>query len=360
MIVLHTSGSASTFRERFEPKHRASRRLGFTMIELLVVLAVMALLLSLVVPAVMSARGSARRLDCENRLRQFGVALHGFESSHKHLPVGTIFRDVRSYGTEWVSAQVQLLPYLEQAAAFEELTTKPRYGRLGPEMTLQLAVFHCPDEPVATGVSYRTCSGRHAAFYDFGNEKHQGTLASGFGALPGTSSMKPLRMADVRDGLSQTAAMSERTISPDPDRGFNPKTDVWFSGAGDLGFDLDLRTTDDAVNVCRALVDTPQSSFSKFAGRNVVEAGFGFTAYNHALPPNSAVVDCAMDSLSTSLDHAWLDRPTKAVVGARSNHFDRSVSLLLMDGSVRLVSPNVDLEAWRALASRQDADVALE
>lgn len=342
------------------PINRQVERSGFTIVEILVVIGIIGVLVSLILPAVMSARGAARRLECESRIRQFGLALHNFESNHGHLPYGTIFRDLESGGTDWISTQVQLLPHLEQSAAFQKLTSGPRLGLTGPEMTLRIPVFHCPDEPVAVGVSYRTCSGAHAGYYDYPYDQHRGTLSTGFGALPGSCSLKPIRMADIQDGLSQTAAMSERTISPGPGSAFDRHHDVWFSAVSTLGFDVDQRTTDEAVNVCKSLTGTPTSSYSPFAGRNVIEDGFVYTAYNHALPPNSSIPHCTMGVLALPPAHAWLTTGTAAVVGARSNHHDRTVCVLLMDGSVRVVTPEVDLAAWRALASRQDGDRALE
>jgi len=293
-------------------------------------------------------------------MRQFGIALHNFESSHRCLPYGTTFADFDSYGTEWISTQVQLLPHLDQMTAFQKLTSGPRVGLNGLEMTLKIPVFHCPDEPVPVGISYRTCTGSHAGYYDFPSDNYSGTLSRGYGALPGTCSLKPIRMADIRDGLSQTVAMSERTISSNSTGEFDRTTDVWFSGAFALGFKIDSNSIDDSVNVCRALTGTTTSSYSPFAGRNIIESGVVYTAYNHALPPNSSIADCAMDGLSGSPGDSWGRVGTLGVVGARSRHHDRSVCVLLMDASVRMISPEVNLETWRAMATRQDVDSVLE
>src|SRR5262245_51082859 len=72
------------------PYERAVSRTGFTLIELLVALAIVGILISLLLPAVQSARASARRLTCTNQLRQLGLALHIYHDSHRCFPPGSL------------------------------------------------------------------------------------------------------------------------------------------------------------------------------------------------------------------------------------------------------------------------------
>ena len=83
-----------------------SRR-GFTLVELLVVIAIIGLLVALLIPAVQSARGAARRIQCTNNLKQIGLALQNHHDAVRTLPLGAALTE----GAMW-SAFV--LPYMEE------------------------------------------------------------------------------------------------------------------------------------------------------------------------------------------------------------------------------------------------------
>src|SRR2546425_2372083 len=90
---------------------RAGR--GFTLIELLVVISIIAVLISLLLPAVQAAREAARRIQCTNNLKQIGIAMHGYHGSVAVFPQG-----VGEAGWNHWSATVMLLPYLEQSPLY--------------------------------------------------------------------------------------------------------------------------------------------------------------------------------------------------------------------------------------------------
>jgi prepilin-type N-terminal cleavage/methylation domain-containing protein len=105
-----------------------TRRPGFTLIELLVVIAIIAILIALLLPAVQQARESARRTQCKNNLKQFGLALHNYHD------VFGVFCNAKGgtsgYGDasrldgnyERRTGFIALLPYLEQAALYSQIT----------------------------------------------------------------------------------------------------------------------------------------------------------------------------------------------------------------------------------------------
>src|SRR5262245_56195175 len=96
---------------------------GFTLIELLVVIAVISVLAALLLPAVQSARESARRVQCASNLKQLGLAAHNYHGTWNCLPMGNDFKPMPAWGdwTDNASAHVRLLPYLEQANLFDRI-----------------------------------------------------------------------------------------------------------------------------------------------------------------------------------------------------------------------------------------------
>lgn len=91
---------------------------GFTLIELLVVIAIIAVLIALLLPAVQQAREAARRSQCKNNLKQFGLGLHNYHDTYQMFPIGGAGAFNNS---PYVGFQVRLLPYVDQAPLFNQL-----------------------------------------------------------------------------------------------------------------------------------------------------------------------------------------------------------------------------------------------
>ncbi len=144
--------------------HRKPERGGFTLIELLVVISIIAVLMSLLLPAIQNAREAARRMECSNNMRNVNVALHAFATSNNgRLPYSLtdvtdpasmklVFSngsttDVR--GAPWT---VQLLPFIEQQGLFDRLQTSTNVSHPSdPNSTTNLGltaiqVYNCPDD----------------------------------------------------------------------------------------------------------------------------------------------------------------------------------------------------------------------
>ena len=136
-----------------------SKRAGFTLVELLVVIAIIGVLMGLLLPAVQSARESARRLQCGNNLKQIALALHGYHNAYETLPPGWLWSPPsdNSGGSSWAWS-VFVLPHLEQDTLFTKLQVSN--GELvpppGSPTDLTLSVFVCPaDAGPAMNIRFR-------------------------------------------------------------------------------------------------------------------------------------------------------------------------------------------------------------
>lgn len=100
-------------------EHREKRRssAGFTLVELLVVISIIGILIALLLPAVQSAREAARRVTCENNLRQLGLAQHNFVSASRTFPPG---QQTPAAGDHKFSFMVFLLPYMEETTTLQQ------------------------------------------------------------------------------------------------------------------------------------------------------------------------------------------------------------------------------------------------
>jgi prepilin-type N-terminal cleavage/methylation domain-containing protein len=134
-------------------------RRGFGMIELLVVLAIIAILLALLLPAVQKVREAAARTQCVNNLKQLGLAVHNFESTFKRMPPlyggsnGTTVVNSLKFPKIWGSTQVFLLPYIEQDNLYKKMAVGSPADfdpNLNGALNNPVLTYVCPADPSMT------------------------------------------------------------------------------------------------------------------------------------------------------------------------------------------------------------------
>ena len=94
-------------------------RCGFTLVELLVVITIIGILIALLLPAVQSAREAARRMQCQNNLKQLALAVHGYHDVHGVLPASKIQYGANSGYDRLMAWTVAILPFVEQQALYD-------------------------------------------------------------------------------------------------------------------------------------------------------------------------------------------------------------------------------------------------
>ena len=207
-------------------------RHAFTLVEILVVIAIIAVLVGLLLGAVQKVRSSAARAKCSNNMRQFALGLHSYHDAKGTFPPGNsdYFKPANPYPHAGWTAHI--LPYLEQDAIWRLMQTaykQDRYFNTVPHATYRatpLAIFGCPADPRTPGPTTKyTKEGAPFAMTAYLGVMGQ-TLLSEDGVLYSDSKVK---VADVTDGTSSTLLVGERP--PDVS-----ETMGWcYAGAGQLG-----------------------------------------------------------------------------------------------------------------------------
>jgi prepilin-type N-terminal cleavage/methylation domain-containing protein/prepilin-type processing-associated H-X9-DG protein len=202
-----------------------SRRLlhqpGFTLVELLVVIAIIGILMSMMLPAVSAVRESGHRAQCQNNLRQFGVALTDYHTIHGAFPIGNFAPNwPYSLAGGWWGFQARLLPHLEANDVYEMCNFSYQsdcfdwIGQQPPQMNpgvLVLPCNKCPDDPLVTAVYDTGAQGKYSCGNFLGVMGTTEFANDGILLHGGPSSA--ISLNQVTDGASHTLIMGERGIS---------------------------------------------------------------------------------------------------------------------------------------------------
>jgi prepilin-type N-terminal cleavage/methylation domain-containing protein len=208
-----------------------AQRKAFTLIELLVVIAIIGILIALLLPAIQAAREAARKSQCQNNLKQFGIALHSHVATHGRFPPGSVHEIPSSLQFRRCSGFVHLMPFYEAQEVFDLFD--PRYpidaaARNATAAQQMIPIFYCPTRdrfrmtpdnhslgprPAVRG-DYAFCTGGDGSHV---NSSEPAVKLGLFGQInQGTLGFKP---SDCTDGLSKTIAIGEKRVETFPDDG---------------------------------------------------------------------------------------------------------------------------------------------
>lgn len=326
---------------------------AFTLIETLTCISIIALLIAMLIPAVQSARESARRIQCANNLKQIGLALHAYHEVNQVFPInwrGDLYSpDGVPKGTvaRPFSALTRLLPYLEHRSLYSSINFSVQnhpvnVGGVFPFLANQtahltrVAVFLCPSDSATTPTNYG-CNYRG----NYGVGPAPGTLIQTYDSGTGFYNFPAvLSAASFPDGLSHTASYGERLRGSGVNGGLRVERDF-----GEIRVlpSCAERDADYALLCCR-LASSRGFPAYRNAGFTWFLGDFECTAYSHAQEPNGPIPDAITRN-------SW-----DGIVTARSWHAG-GVNTLMADGAVRYVTDSVARKAWRAIGTRNGDEI---
>jgi prepilin-type N-terminal cleavage/methylation domain-containing protein len=194
------------------------RKDGFTLIELMVVIAIIGVLIAILLPAVQQAREAARRTQCKNNLHQIGLALHNYADIYSLLPSGYVYKPSPPGNASGFGWAAMILPQVDQAILFGQFNwDEPLWSgpNTAPRMK-HLQAYLCPSDPVSGGsfVEMGVPTEQYAMgcyVGSFGPPDLDDTQEARWGMFSRNSST---RLGAVTDGLSGTLMVGERVNGP--------------------------------------------------------------------------------------------------------------------------------------------------
>ncbi len=222
-------------------------RAGFTLVEVLVVIAIIGLLVALLLPAIQAARESARRTQCQNNLKQIGVAVQSHHDTRKQFPMGR--NNFDQYAVSWAFF---LLPYMEETAIYNSFDSKARVFDPPNTATMRTPIetYACPSRrkaaadrnfdnneqpPVVLGaatlVDYSANAGLQVMTGMVGSDDSATSYGEYNRADAGPMFTRSrIGARQVSDGLAKTMAIAERHLPPVPE---NTPTEMEHHAIGD-------------------------------------------------------------------------------------------------------------------------------
>jgi len=326
---------------------------GFTLIELLVVIGIIGILMSLLLPAVQSAREAARSTDCKNRIRQLALAAHMHHDSLGYFPPARYESrpdadPADQCGQETPTWLARVMPYIEQSSLGEQWDfSKPWHEHPESVRTIVPDIFLCPS--------------RRAGTRPIGTRNLRTTVAGGGGRLPCGCPIlaRPTNVTlDIEGALSDYAG-NHGDLTPgatgDP-------TDFYFGGNGS-GVIISVRpqckngkaiAPSDRIRMA-SVTDGTSSTFlfgEKFVPLNRLAQ---FPEDSPAYDGDHLPASCRLAGPGLRLANSPSD-PLADMFSFGSWH-PAGVHFALVDGSVRMFSPETDTKLLGSLANRRDARV---
>lgn len=342
--------------EMIPPHHKKTRFSGFTLIELLVVIAIIAILVALLLPAVQQAREAARRSSCKNNLKQLGLALNNYHSTHGIFPPGNINPGTGSFAA-WIQADqirnhtghLMLLPYLEQTALYNSINFSLATG------TADTASIG--GGGVQTDASGKVITDQYVANFrcpsDFGSNG-----GSGYGSFTFTrTNTSTSRHYNCQNNQRTSYGFVSHTQTESQNT-YGETSGVTKCAFGNNGA-ARIRDITDGTSNTILMMESRMKKWNSFQCSNAAAASwispeFGpywsqFTRYTFLLPRSFRINQSACTTHN--------EGPGRSTPGS---YHTGGCQAVLGDGSVRFLSENIHLPTQQNLASIGDGQVLAE
>jgi prepilin-type N-terminal cleavage/methylation domain-containing protein len=333
----------------------AKKNVGFTLVELLVVIAIIGILVSLLLPAVQSAREAARRLSCSHNLTQLGVAIQSYESAHGVYPPGTIqdqgpiINERKGYHHNWIT---QILPYLEERNAWEHIDRDvgvyhPNNAKV---RSLSFQVLICPSSPDDNQA--RSCyAGVH-------HDVEAPIDADNHGVFFLNSSV---RHDDITDGAAHTLFLGEKRFYNNNDLGWMSGTRATLRNTGTPPNVTGIRPPVGGGVLGSSYVD-PDAGAMGAMGMMPGDDSSGMapaTDFDVVAPSMSKIEgneEPGVPAAGADPADQQLVQASTAVGGFSSAH-PGVVQFVMGDGRTRIVRQTIDMKVYQQLGHRADGQL---